>query len=49
MHGGDATIEFLKHRWQGVALGLHITRGRDHDAEYVDRLHSSSSFSAGSS
>ena len=33
VRGGDATIEFLKHRWQGVALGLDITRGRDDDAE----------------
>jgi hypothetical protein len=48
MLGSNATLEFLKHRWQGVALGLHITRGRDYDAEYVDWLYSPSSFSAGS-
>jgi hypothetical protein len=31
--GSDAMIDFLKHRWQGVALGLDITWRRDDNAE----------------
>jgi hypothetical protein len=30
VRSGDATIESLKYRWQGLALGLDITRGRDY-------------------
>jgi len=33
VRGGDVTIDLLKHPWQGVALGLDITRGRDDNAE----------------
>ncbi|HEY5871462.1 MAG TPA: hypothetical protein VI542_38800 [Candidatus Tectomicrobia bacterium] len=43
----NAPVEFLKHRWQRVAFGLDITRGRDDDAEEIDRLHRPHSSYAG--